>query len=63
DRVRAIESDDRFRIRLDRLSDAIAADRRSGLRPFAVVSNAGTVNTGAVDPLDEIADLCAAEDV
>ena len=61
DRVRAIASDDRFRIRIDRLRDAIAADRRSGLRPFAVVSNAGTVNTGAVDPLDEIADLCAAE--
>ena len=63
DRVRAIESDDRFRIRLDRLRDAIAADRRSGLRPFAVVSNAGTVNTGAVDPLDDIADLCAADDL
>jgi len=61
DRVRAIESDDRFRIRLDRLREAIVADRRSGLRPFAVVSNAGTVNTGAVDPLDDIADLCAAE--
>jgi aromatic-L-amino-acid decarboxylase len=63
DRVRAIESDERFRIRLDRLRDAIAADRRSGLRPFAVVSNAGTVNTGAVDPLDDIADLCAADDL
>jgi aromatic-L-amino-acid decarboxylase len=63
DRVRAIESDDRFRIRLDRLREAVAADRRSGLRPFAVVSNAGTVNTGAVDPLDDIADLCAAEDL
>jgi len=63
DRVRAIESDDRFRVRPDRLGDAIAADRRSGLRPFAVVSTAGTVNTGAVDPLDEIADLCAAEDL
>jgi aromatic-L-amino-acid decarboxylase len=63
DRVRAIESDDRFRIRIDRLRDALAADRRSGLRPFAIVSNAGTVNTGAVDPLDDIADLCAAEDL
>src|SRR5262249_11311815 len=63
DRVRAIESDERFRIRLDRLREAIADDRRAGLRPFAVVSNAGTVNTGAVDPLDAVADLCAAEDL
>jgi len=61
DRVRAIDSDDRFRIRIDLLRDAIAADRRAGLKPFAIVSNAGTVNTGAVDPLDALADLCAAE--
>ncbi len=61
DRVRAIESDERYRLRVDRLADAIAADRRAGLTPFAVVSSAGTTNTGAVDPLDAIADLCAAE--
>ena len=61
DRVRAIESDDRFRLRVDALRDAIAADRRAGLMPFAVVSSAGTTNTGAVDPLDVIADICAAE--
>jgi aromatic-L-amino-acid decarboxylase len=63
DRVRAIESDDRFRLRVDALGEAIAADRRSGLTPFAVVSSAGTTNTGAVDPLDRIADLCAGEDI
>jgi len=61
DRVRPIASDDRFRMRLDRLSDAIEADRRAGLTPFAVVSSAGTTNTGAVDPLDAIADACASE--
>jgi aromatic-L-amino-acid decarboxylase len=61
DRVRAIASDDRFRLRIDLLRDAIAADRRAGLTPFAVVSSAGTTNTGAVDPLDAIADVCAAE--
>jgi len=61
DRVRAIESDDRYRLRVDRLREQIAADRRAGLTPFAVVSSAGTTNTGAVDPLDAIADLCAAE--
>ncbi len=61
DRVRAIESDDRFRLRIDRLRDAMTADRRAGLTPFAVVSSAGTTNTGAVDPLEEIADVCARE--
>jgi aromatic-L-amino-acid/L-tryptophan decarboxylase len=61
DRVRPIASDDRFRMRIDRLTDAIAADRRAGLTPFAVVSSAGTTNTGAVDPLDAIADVCARE--
>jgi aromatic-L-amino-acid decarboxylase len=61
DRVRAIESDERYRLRTDRLRDQVAADRRAGLTPFAVVSSAGTTNTGAVDPLDDIADVCAAE--
>src|SRR4051812_40139828 len=59
DRVRAIESDHAYRLRLDRLHEAIDADRQAGLTPFAVVSSAGTTNTGAVDPLDAIADVCA----
>ena len=61
DRVRPIESDDRYRLRVDRLEAAIAADRRAGLTPFAVVSSAGTTNTGAVDPLDAVADVCQCE--
>ena len=61
DRVRMLPTDQRFRLRLDALAEAVARDRADGLRPFAVVSNAGTTNTGAVDPLDAIADLCAAE--
>jgi aromatic-L-amino-acid decarboxylase len=63
DRVRAIASDDRFRLRIDLLEEAITADRRAGLVPFAVVSSAGTTNTGAVDPLDAIAELCRREDL
>jgi aromatic-L-amino-acid decarboxylase len=63
DRVRAIESDDRFCLRVDRLEAAIAADRKAGLTPFAVVSSAGTTNTGAVDPLEAIADVCAREQI
>lgn len=57
--VRSIPVDDRFRIRLDALEAAIEEDRRRGLTPFLVVGNAGTTNTGAVDPLDELADLAA----
>jgi glutamate/tyrosine decarboxylase-like PLP-dependent enzyme len=59
--VRQIGVDDGYRIRLDELRDAIARDRAAGARPFAVVASAGTVATGAIDPLDEIADLCAEE--
>ena len=58
DRVRPIASDDRFRLRVDLLTKAIAADRAAGFTPFAVVSSAGTTNTGAVDPLDAIQDVC-----
>jgi aromatic-L-amino-acid decarboxylase len=61
DRVRALPVDDRFRLRIDALEQAIADDRRAGLSPFLVVSAAGTTNTGAVDPLDAIGDICARE--
>ncbi|MBK7579480.1 MAG: aminotransferase class V-fold PLP-dependent enzyme [Myxococcales bacterium] len=61
DRVHAIACDAKFRLPVDALAEAIAQDRRAGLEPFAVVSSAGTTNTGAVDPLDAIADLAAAE--
>ena len=61
DRVRVIAVDEAFRMRVDSLASAVAADRRAGLTPFAVISSAGTTNTGAVDPLDAIADLCKAE--
>src|SRR5262245_28949403 len=59
--LRKIESDDRFRMRIDRLEAAIAADRAAGLLPAIVVGSAGTVNTGAVDPLEAIADVCERE--
>lgn len=59
--LRKILVDDAFRIRLDRLEDAIRADRRAGFLPTIVVGSAGTVNTGAIDPLGELADLCARE--
>ncbi len=58
---RRIPVDVRFKMDVSALRAAIAADRKAGLRPFCVVASAGTVNTGAVDPLDTLADLCAAE--
>ncbi len=58
DRVRLVPVDEQFRMRVEALGEAIDKDRRAGLRPFLVVSTAGTTNTGAVDPLDAIADLC-----
>jgi aromatic-L-amino-acid decarboxylase len=61
DRVRTIDVDAQFRMRSDALADAIARDRHAGLRPFLVVSSAGTTNTGAVDPLEAIADCCERE--
>lgn len=46
-------------MRPDALRSAIARDIRTGHKPIAVVATAGTVSTGAIDPLDEIADICA----
>ena len=61
DRIRMIPSDADFRIDMDLLARLVAADRDDGLTPIAVAANAGTVGTGAIDPLDELADFCAAE--
>jgi glutamate/tyrosine decarboxylase-like PLP-dependent enzyme len=59
--LRKIATDERFRIRTDLLEAAIAEDRRAGFSPAIVVGNAGTVNTGAVDPLQELAEICRRE--
>jgi glutamate/tyrosine decarboxylase-like PLP-dependent enzyme len=63
DNARKIPVGADYRIRMDELRAAIAEDRAAGIRPLAVVGNAGTVSTGVVDPLDELAELCAAEDL
>lgn len=59
DAMRSIDVDAELRMRVDRLRDAVTRDVRAGYRPVAVVATAGTVGTGAIDPLDEIADVCA----
>ena len=59
--IRHVAMDDRFRMRPEALSEAIAADRGAGLRPWLVAAAAGTTDVGAVDPLDAIATIAKRE--
>lgn len=61
EQLRKVKSDQNFRLSIQTLRESIAEDRAKGLRPFCVVANAGTTNTGAVDPLPELADFAAKE--
>jgi len=61
--LRPIPVDQRFRIDLLALEEAIRRDREAGLTPFLVVGSAGTVNTGAIDDLAALADLCQREKI
>ena len=56
---RVIPTDDQLRMSPQALDQAMASDAADGVRPWLVVASAGTVDTGAIDPLDEIADICA----
>jgi glutamate/tyrosine decarboxylase-like PLP-dependent enzyme len=59
--LRKIPVDGDYRIRLDALREAIDADRAQGCRPLAIVGNAGTVNTGAIDDLRSLGEIAEAE--
>jgi aromatic-L-amino-acid decarboxylase len=59
--IRAIPSDGLYRVRQDCLREEIDRDREAGLTPFFISGNAGTVNTGAVDDLNALADLARDE--
>lgn len=63
DALRRIPANDRFEIDMDALRASILKDRAAGLTPFVVIGTAGTVNVGAIDPLDELADLAKAENL
>jgi glutamate/tyrosine decarboxylase-like PLP-dependent enzyme len=58
EQVRVLPTDERFRMRPDALVDAMDADMHAGLRPLFVSASAGSTNTGAVDPLPELAEIC-----
>ncbi len=55
--IRKLPSDSAFRLPLAALRDVVRADRAAGKEPFCIVANAGTTNTGAIDPLDDLADF------
>ena len=60
---RIIPTDIEFKLSLNKLKNAIAKDRLQGYKPFCIIASAGTTNTGTVDPLNEIADICEIENL
>jgi len=63
DQRRTVATDADLRLSIPALEAAVRKDRAAGLKPFCVVANAGTTNTGAVDPLGQLADFCARENL
>ena len=58
-----IPTDLEFKISFNKLKNAIAKDKLEGNKPFCILASAGTTNTGTVDPLDAIADICEKENL
>jgi glutamate/tyrosine decarboxylase-like PLP-dependent enzyme len=63
DQVRVLPSDGQARMRVDALRAAIAADEAGGRTPLVVVANAGATTTGAVDPFDELSQVCGEQGI
>jgi aromatic-L-amino-acid/L-tryptophan decarboxylase len=61
--VRRIASDEAFRMSVPALTEAVARDRAAGRLPMAIVATVGTTSTTSIDPVPEIADLCAREGI
>jgi aromatic-L-amino-acid decarboxylase len=61
DTIRKIPVDHEYRIDIQVLETAIQEDKAAGHFPFCIVANAGTINTGAFDPIETLADICEKE--
>jgi aromatic-L-amino-acid decarboxylase len=59
--LRKVSVNDDFTVNIKALEEAISADRETGLQPICIIGNAGTINTGAIDDLNALADLCERE--
>jgi aromatic-L-amino-acid decarboxylase len=56
--LRKIETDEQFRMRPDKLREAIEEDKRNGIIPFCVVATVGTTSTSSIDPVSELIEVC-----
>lgn len=63
EQIRIIPTDGEFKFSINKLKNAIAKDRLEGHHPFCLIATAGTTNTGTVDPLTELAEICKKEDI
>ncbi|WP_440881240.1 pyridoxal phosphate-dependent decarboxylase family protein [Tenacibaculum sp. C7A-26P2] len=63
EQIRVLPTDIEFRISINKLKNAIAKDKLEGLQPFCFIATAGSTNTGTVDPLNDIADICEEEGI
>lgn len=63
EQLRKIPVNGQYQIDLEKLKQQIAEDKANGFVPFCIIGNAGTVNTGAIDPLDELLQIARAEKI
>jgi glutamate/tyrosine decarboxylase-like PLP-dependent enzyme len=63
EQVKIIPTDIEFKFSINKLKNEIAKDKLEGKKPFCIIASAGTTNTGTVDPLDTLADICEKENL
>ncbi len=63
EQIKIIPTDLEFKFSMNKLKNEIARDQLEGKKPFCIIASAGTTNTGTVDPLDDLADICEKENL